>query len=62
MCSKAGMLDMMKRRSGKIINIASVAGKVALRLQSDYDAAKAGVIRLTEAMALEAGESSWPWK
>jgi 3-oxoacyl-[acyl-carrier protein] reductase len=54
LCSKAGMLNMMKRRSGKIINIASVAGKVALRLQSDYDAAKAGVIRLTEAMALEA--------
>jgi NAD(P)-dependent dehydrogenase (short-subunit alcohol dehydrogenase family) len=54
MCSKIAMLDMMKRKSGKIVNIASIAGKVALRLQADYDAAKAGVIRLTEVMAMEA--------
>lgn len=54
MCSKAAMLDMMKRRSGRIVNIASIAGITALRLQSDYDAAKAGVIKLTEVMAMEA--------
>ncbi len=53
MCSKAAVTDMIKRKSGKIVNIASVAGKVALRLQADYDAAKAGVIRLTEVMAME---------
>lgn len=53
MCAKAASLDMMGRKSGKIVNISSVAGKVALRLQADYDAAKAGVIRLTEAMAME---------
>lgn len=53
MCAKAASLDMMGRKRGKIVNISSVAGKVALRLQADYDAAKAGVIRLTEAMAME---------
>jgi 3-oxoacyl-[acyl-carrier protein] reductase len=56
LCSKAVALEMIKRRSGRIINIASIAGKVALRLQSNYDAAKAGVIKLTEVMALELGE------
>ena len=35
------------------MNISSIAGKVALRLQADYDSAKAGVIRLTEVMAME---------
>ncbi len=53
MCAKAASLDMMKRRTGRIVNISSTAGKVALRLQADYDAAKAGVIKLTEAMAME---------
>ncbi len=53
LCSKAASLEMMKRKSGRIVNIASIAGKVALRLQSNFVAAKAGVIRLTEAMALE---------
>ncbi len=46
---------MMARRSGKIINIASIAGLVPLRLQSAFVAAKAGVINLTRAMALELG-------
>jgi NAD(P)-dependent dehydrogenase (short-subunit alcohol dehydrogenase family) len=54
LCSKAVALDMISRkRRGRIVNIASIAGKVALRLQSNFVAAKAGVIRLTEAMALE---------
>ncbi len=56
LCSKRGTLEMMGNKNstgGKIVNLSSVAGKVALRLQSDYDAAKAGVIRLTEVMALE---------
>ncbi|MGA3405438.1 MAG: glucose 1-dehydrogenase [Candidatus Bathyarchaeia archaeon] len=56
LCCKAATNDMMKRKSGKIVNIASIAGKVALRLEADYTAAKAAVIRLTEAMALEVGQ------
>jgi 3-oxoacyl-[acyl-carrier protein] reductase len=48
--------DLMKRqRSGRIINIASIAGLVPLRLQCAYVAAKAGVVNLTKAMALELG-------
>ncbi len=53
LCSRASAIEMIKRRIGRIVNISSVAGKVALRLQSNFVAAKAGVIRLTEAMALE---------
>lgn len=39
----------------RIINIASIAGLVPLRLQCAFTAAKAGVINLTKAMALELG-------
>jgi len=40
---------------GRIVNIASVAGLVPLRLQSAFVAAKAGVVNLTRSMALELG-------
>ncbi len=40
---------------GRIINIASIAGLVPLRLQCAFTAAKAGVINLTRAMAIELG-------
>jgi NAD(P)-dependent dehydrogenase (short-subunit alcohol dehydrogenase family) len=46
---------MRKQGSGRIINIASIAGLVPLRLQCAYVAAKAGVVNLTKAMALELG-------
>jgi 3-oxoacyl-[acyl-carrier protein] reductase len=54
-CCKAASAQMIKQRSGVIINIASIAGVVPLRLQIGYVAAKAGVIRMTEAMAAELG-------
>lgn len=44
---------MMLQKSGSIVNIASIAGLVALRLQIGFVAAKAGVIKVTEAMACE---------
>ncbi len=50
----AGRL-MAERGGGRIINIASVAGLVPLRLQCAFVAAKAGLINLTRAMALELG-------
>jgi len=53
LCSKAAAQQMIKQGGGKIINISSVAGIVPLRNQSAYVAAKAGVINLTRAMALE---------
>src|SRR5919198_987159 len=46
---------MRRRRAGRIINIASIAGLVPLRLQCAFVAAKAGVVHLTKAMALEFG-------
>ncbi len=46
---------MIAQRSGRIINIASIAGLVPLRLQCAFVAAKAGVVNLTKAMALELG-------
>jgi NAD(P)-dependent dehydrogenase (short-subunit alcohol dehydrogenase family) len=48
---------MRLRRSGRIVNIASIVGLVPLRLQSAFAAAKAGVINLTRAMALELGSA-----
>jgi NAD(P)-dependent dehydrogenase (short-subunit alcohol dehydrogenase family) len=53
--SKAGARVMAAQGAGKIINITSVAGLVPLRLQCPFVAAKAGVINLTKAMALELG-------
>lgn len=46
---------MRAQGSGRIINIASIVGLVPLRLQCAYVAAKAGVVNLTRAMALELG-------
>jgi 3-oxoacyl-[acyl-carrier protein] reductase len=46
---------LSRHRRGRIINIASIAGLVPLRLQCAYVAAKAGVVNLTKAMALELG-------
>jgi NAD(P)-dependent dehydrogenase (short-subunit alcohol dehydrogenase family) len=46
---------MLEKGSGRIINIASIVGLVPLRLQCAFVAAKAGVVNLTKAMALELG-------
>jgi NAD(P)-dependent dehydrogenase (short-subunit alcohol dehydrogenase family) len=53
--SRAAAAVMKRQGSGRIINIASIAGLVPLRLQCAYVAAKAGVVNLTRAMALELG-------
>jgi len=52
-CSKAVAKQMIKQGSGSIINTASVTGIAPLRLQCAYCAAKAAVINLTKAMAIE---------
>ena len=46
---------LRRHKGGRIINIASIAGLVPLRLQCAFVAAKAGVVNLTRAMALELG-------
>jgi NAD(P)-dependent dehydrogenase (short-subunit alcohol dehydrogenase family) len=55
--SKAVSRQMLlqERPGGRIINIASVGGLVPLRLQCAFIAAKAGVVNLTRAMAIELG-------
>jgi NAD(P)-dependent dehydrogenase (short-subunit alcohol dehydrogenase family) len=53
--SRLALRPMLDCGWGRVINIASVAGLVPLRLQSPFVAAKAGVINLTRSMALELG-------
>lgn len=52
-CSRAVTGAMAARGSGCVINISSVVGLVPFRNQCAFAAAKAGVINLTRAMALE---------
>jgi 3-oxoacyl-[acyl-carrier protein] reductase len=52
-CSKASSRTMIKQRSGRIINIASVVGAMGNPGQANYVASKAGIIGLTKALAKE---------
>jgi NAD(P)-dependent dehydrogenase (short-subunit alcohol dehydrogenase family) len=52
-CSQIAAKQMIKQNCGKIINIASNAGKVGFPDQADYNASKAGVINLTRSLAEE---------
>jgi len=53
LCTRAVSKGMLKKRSGRIINIASVAGQMGNPGQANYSAAKAGVIGLTKTLAKE---------
>ena len=53
--SKAVMRGMMKARKGRIINIASVIGLTGNPGQSNYAAAKAGIIAFSKSIAREIG-------
>lgn len=53
LCTKAASKPMLKQRSGRIINIASVAGQMGNPGQANYSAAKAGVIGFTKTVAKE---------
>lgn len=54
-CMKLASKLMMKQRSGRIINLSSVAGIVGNTGQSNYSASKAGVIGMTKTLAKEIG-------
>ena len=54
-CSKAALRQMMKQKYGRIVNLTSVAGIVGNPGQTNYSAAKAGIVGFTKAMAKEYG-------
>lgn len=53
LCTRAVSKIMLKQKSGRIINIASVAGLMGNPGQANYSAAKAGVIGFTKTVAKE---------
>jgi 3-oxoacyl-[acyl-carrier protein] reductase len=53
MLTQAALKPMIKQRAGRIINLTSVVGQSGNAGQSNYAAAKAGLIGFTKAMALE---------
>lgn len=53
--SRAVARQMIKQRSGSIINISSVVGKMGNGGQANYAASKAGLIGLTKSVAREVG-------
>ena len=53
--SKAVVRKMMKARKGRIINIASVVGSTGNPGQTNYSAAKAGMLGFTKSLAREIG-------
>jgi NAD(P)-dependent dehydrogenase (short-subunit alcohol dehydrogenase family) len=55
LCARAVLPTMMAQRSGKIINISSIAGKMAYALRSPYAVSKWGLIGLTLTLAKEFG-------
>lgn len=58
LCTKVASKIMLKQRSGRIINLTSVVGETGNAGQSNYSAAKAGVIGFTRTIAKELASRS----
>jgi 3-oxoacyl-[acyl-carrier protein] reductase len=54
-CSRRALRSMLAARRGRIVNVSSVAGLRGSAGQTNYSAAKAGVIALTKSLAVEVG-------
>jgi 3-oxoacyl-[acyl-carrier protein] reductase len=57
LCCREVVPAMLEAGYGRIVNIASNAGKVGIRNNSPYAAAKAGVVSLTKSLAKDAAKS-----
>jgi 2-dehydro-3-deoxy-L-rhamnonate dehydrogenase (NAD+) len=53
LCCKAAIAPMRQRNAGRIVNLASIAGKEGNAGMTGYSAAKAGVIALTKSLGKE---------
>jgi NAD(P)-dependent dehydrogenase (short-subunit alcohol dehydrogenase family) len=60
LCAKEAVKMMQPVKSGRIINISSVAGRIGYGLRSPYCASKWGMIGLTRALAVEMGPYNIP--
>jgi len=54
-CSRAAVRQMIAQRYGRIVNMTSMGGLIGIPGQTNYAAAKAGIIGFTKAMAKEYG-------
>lgn len=56
LCSQAAAKEMMRKRFGRIVNIASVSGILGTAGQANYASSKAGVMAMTKSFARELGK------
>lgn len=57
LCGRAAGREMVAQGSGKVINISSIMGRVALASQAPYASSKGAIEQLTKVMALEWAEA-----
>ncbi len=53
LCTREALADMLPRKSGRVINIASTAARIGFRYTAAYCASKHGLLGMTRALALE---------